>query len=401
MQDGCDDIFIIERQEEGEDKHRSPLATQKNINMGEPSGESSKKRRRKRSKKSTVTEEDNANAKTTVDSDNEDATPEKDVDDTPNKSNNEAVDDDAKPADNDAAAATEEGDDNAAEEPKKRKRKRNRKKKTSDSADGANNDSTPTDAEAAKLQSIEHTVFIEGLPFTSSEHAIRTFFAAHGCNDILQLRLPTWQDSGRLRGFGHVVFASQETRERALSDEVNGKELGGRYITVKEANAPKAGTTAGAVLGGQAREQPSGCKRLYVRNLPYEASEDQILETFSVCGKIVEGGVRVVRNHVNGMSKGFGYVEFKNEEGALAAVQKAAKPFGLLVMKRPVFVDYDEGAGPKGSFRDGEGKLWNKEHGNNAGGRGGSGRGGGGRGGGRGGRGRGGGRGFGMGGGRR
>lgn len=85
----------------------------------------------------------------------------------------------------------------------------------------------------------------------------------------------------------------------------------------------------------------------------------------------------------------------------MAAVQKAAKPFGLLVMKRPVFVDYDEGAGPKGSFRDGEGKLWNKEHGNNAGGRGGSGRGGSGRGGGRGGRGRGGGRGFGMGGGRR
>jgi len=216
-------------------------------------------------------------------------------------------------------------DDEEGEEKKKRKRKRNRKKK-----------SDTTDAENGNEPS---------------------------CNDILQLRLPVWQDSGRLRGFGHVVFASQETRTRALSNEVNGKELGGRYITVREANAPRAGTTIGAALGGRpVREQPKGCKTVFVRNLPYTATEEQILESFRVCGKILDGGVRIARNHSNGQSKGFGYVEYKNEEGALAAVQKAAKPFGLQVQGRPVFVDYDEGA-MKNSFRGGDGKLWTKEHG--------------------------------------
>lgn len=249
------------------------------------------------------------------------------------------------------------------ENPKKRKRKRKRKQKQADIP--------PNEPPAAKLQSVEHTVFIEGLPFTSTESDVRSFFATHGCKDILQLRLPTWQDSGRLRGFGHVVFASLETRLRALSGEVNGKDLGGRYITVKEAKAPREGTTAGAVLGGRARDQPKGCKVLHVRNLPYEATETEIQESFERCGKIIEGGVRVVRNHVNGQSKGFGYVEYKDEESALTAVQKAAKPFGMTVMKRPVFVDYDEGS-MKGSFRDSQGKLWNKEHRDNcsAGGRG-------------------------------
>ncbi|KAL3762149.1 hypothetical protein ACHAW5_003179 [Stephanodiscus triporus] len=148
-------------------------------------------------------------------------------------------------------------------------------------------------------------------------------------------------------------------------------------------NLPRAGMTMGAsTLGGATREQPSGCRTVFVRNLPYDTLKGDILESFRALGRVVEGGVRVARNHVSGTSKGLGYVEFKNEEGALAAVQRAAKPFGLLVMNRPVFVDYDKGT-MKGSFCDGEGKLWSKAHNNN--GRGGAserGRTGGGRGGG-------------------
>lgn len=105
---------------------------------------------------------------------------------------------------------------------------------------------------------------------------------------------------------------------------------------------------------------------VFVRNLPYAATEEDILENFRVCGKILEGGVRIARNHSTGQSKGFGYVEYKNSEGAYAAVQKAAKPFGLKVLGRPVFVDYDEGS-MKGSFRNKDGKLWTKEYGDRGG----------------------------------
>ena len=349
--------------------------------MGGEQSESKKRRRsRKRSKTSAADDDEPAGEEPKVTEEaaaasDEDGDDDNDDGSTTNENKESEVTKEEEAATNDNG---EEG-----EEKKKRKRKRNRKKKT-DTTDAEN--TTEPEADAAKLSSVEHTVFIEGLPFTSSEDQIRAFFNDLGCNDILQLRLPVWQDSGRLRGFGHVVFASQETRTRALSSEVNGKELGGRYITVKEANAPRAGTTIGAALGGRpVREQPQGCKTVFVRNLPYTATEEEILESFRVCGKILDGGVRIARNHSTGQSKGFCYVEYKNEEGALASVQKAAKPFGLQVQGRPVFVDYDEGT-MKNSFRGGDGKLWAKEHGDGGGGGGGGGRGGG-RGGMRGGRG--------------
>ena len=333
----------------------------------------SKKRRRSRKRSKTSSEDEPAAGDDPKVTD-EAAASGNESDDDGSANHNESKDSDVVSKEEAADNIDTNGEE--GEEKKKRKRKRNRKKKT-DTTDARNNANEP-ETDAAKLSSVEHTVFIEGLPFTSSEEQIRTFFTDLGCSDILQLRLPVWQDSGRLRGFGHVVFASLETRNRALSSEVNGKELGGRYITVKEANAPRAGTTIGAALGGRpVREQPKGCKTVFVRNLPYSATEEDILESFRVCGKILDGGVRIARNHSTGQSKGFGYVEYKNEEGALASVQKAAKPFGLQVQGRPVFVDYDEGA-MKNSFRGGDGKLWTKEHGDlrSGGGRGGGMRGG-------------------------
>lgn len=345
--------------------------------MGGEQSESKKRRRsRKRSKTSAADDDEAAGGENTV-TEKVDASDDEEDDNDDGSANNDNKDAEVTKEEGEEAANNGNGEE--GEEKKKRKRKRNRKKKT-DTTDAEN--ANDPEADTAKLSSVEHTVFIEGLPFTSSEDQIRAFFTDLGCNDILQLRLPVWQDSGRLRGFGHVVFASQETRTRALSSEVNGKELGGRYITVKEANAPRAGTTIGASLGGRpVREQPKGCKTVFVRNLPYNATEEDILESFRVCGKILDGGVRIARNHSTGQSKGFGYVEYKNEEGALASVQKAAKPFGLQVQGRPVFVDYDEGT-MKNSFRGGDGKLWAKEHGDlRSGGRGGGGRGRGGRGG--------------------
>ena len=134
-------------------------------------------------------------------------------------------------------------DANEAEDgTKTRKRKRKRKSKATAQPE---DDKPSSDPDAPDATS--RTVFIEGLPFTSSPSNVRYFFEQHGCSDIVEMRLPTWQDSGRLRGFGHVVFNSLETREKALS-EVNGKELGGRYVTVQVANAPRAGTSAGEFI---------------------------------------------------------------------------------------------------------------------------------------------------------
>jgi len=166
-----------------------------------------------------------------------------------------------------------------------------------------------------------------------------------------------WQDSGRLRGFGHCVFNTTESRNKALKD-LNGKHLKNRYLKIEEA---KEKSGAGASTG-QPRPQPDGCRTIFVKNMPYRGiTEKDVEEVFRSCGKIVEGGVRLTRNYQTKELKGFGYVEFKNPEGAFAAVQRGAKG-GLLLKGRACRVDYEEGK-MKGSFRNADGNLWQKEHG--------------------------------------
>jgi nucleolin len=166
-----------------------------------------------------------------------------------------------------------------------------------------------------------------------------------------------WQDSGRLRGYGHVVFNTTESRNKALK-ELNGKNLQKRYLNIQE---PKSRDGGG---GGSvpARTQPEGCRTVFVKNMPYRGiTEEDVEHVFRPCGKIVEGGVRLTRNYTTKELKGFGYIEFKNPEGAFAAVQRAAKG-GILLKGRNCYVDYEEGA-MKGSFRNADGKLWQKKHG--------------------------------------
>ncbi|MBI4952094.1 MAG: RNA-binding protein [Myxococcales bacterium] len=59
--------------------------------------------------------------------------------------------------------------------------------------------------------------------------------------------------------------------------------------------------------------------RLYVGNLSYNVTEDQLRSAFASCGDIT--ATTVVVDHVSGRSRGFGFVEFGSEEHAARAVE--------------------------------------------------------------------------------
>ena len=60
--------------------------------------------------------------------------------------------------------------------------------------------------------------------------------------------------------------------------------------------------------------------RLYVGNLSFEASEDDLREAFSKCGKVVSA--EIVRHAQSKRSKGFGFVEMGTNAQAKRAVLK-------------------------------------------------------------------------------
>jgi nucleolin len=187
----------------------------------------------------------------------------------------------------------------------------------------------------------DRTVYIEGLPFDRSEEDVEKFFSP--CGVIVSLRLPKWQDSGRLRGYGHVEFGDKAGAKKAK--DMDGTYMGKRFIAVTDCETPRMMRTN----TGPAKERPIGCKTVFVKNLSYDCGEKDVREAMMVCGPI--DNVRLSVWGHTGKLKGFGYVDFKREESTEIAVKKNGS---LKILGRAVQCDY-EGGKAKASFKSGPG----------------------------------------------
>ena len=66
--------------------------------------------------------------------------------------------------------------------------------------------------------------------------------------------------------------------------------------------------------------------KLYVGNLPYTISDDQLSEMFAKFG--TPDSAKVVVDRDSGRSKGFGFVEFSNDDQARQAMSLNGTEFG-------------------------------------------------------------------------
>ena len=87
-------------------------------------------------------------------------------------------------------------------------------------------------------------IYVGNLSFEATEDEIRGLFEEHG--EVIKVNLITDRDTGRPRGFGFVEMADANQGRTAI-EQVNGRELGGRTLTVNEAK-PRAARSGG---GGQ------------------------------------------------------------------------------------------------------------------------------------------------------
>ena len=66
--------------------------------------------------------------------------------------------------------------------------------------------------------------------------------------------------------------------------------------------------------------------KLYVGNLPYNISDDQLSDMFAKVG--TPDSARVITDRDSGQSKGFGFVEFNNPDLAKEALSLNGTEFG-------------------------------------------------------------------------
>jgi RNA recognition motif-containing protein len=90
-------------------------------------------------------------------------------------------------------------------------------------------------------------------------------------------------------------------------------------------------------------------RRLYVGNLPYSATEDQLTELFSRSGKV--DSVRVMRDMATGRARRFAFVEMGSDEDA----QKAISEFHEHQMDGRALVVNEARPKPEGGFGGGGG----------------------------------------------
>jgi RNA recognition motif-containing protein len=89
-------------------------------------------------------------------------------------------------------------------------------------------------------------------------------------------------------------------------------------------------------------------KKLYVGNLSYQMTEENLREIFSPLGEVVSA--KIITDAGTGRSKGFGFVEMASDEDADKAISDLN---GTTVMERPINVSEARPQTDRGGARGG------------------------------------------------
>ena len=81
-------------------------------------------------------------------------------------------------------------------------------------------------------------LYVGNLSYDTNENDLRDLFAAYGA--VESVAVITDRDSGRSKGFGFVEFSDNAQAQAAITG-LNGKDVGGRSLTVSPARPKTQG----------------------------------------------------------------------------------------------------------------------------------------------------------------
>ncbi|KAK1411798.1 hypothetical protein QVD17_32569 [Tagetes erecta] len=148
-------------------------------------------------------------------------------------------------------------------------------------------------------------VFVKNLTESFDNVSLQDLFKPFG--NILSCKVVTFED-GKSKGYGFVQFESEQCANAAI-EKLNGTDVGGKQIYV------------GKFMKKSDRALPNldvKYTNLYVKNLDSDMAEETLEKSFAKFGKIIS---LVIARDENGVSKGFGFVNFESPDDARKAVE--------------------------------------------------------------------------------
>merc|ERR1712151_1271234 len=98
-------------------------------------------------------------------------------------------------------------------------------------------------------------VFVGGLPFSTTEEALKEKFAE--CGEIANFRMPL-NDEGQPRGIAFIEFKDKDACDKAL--KLNESDMDGRWLSVKMSGDSKGkGKEGKSKAPSEAKAKSSGC----------------------------------------------------------------------------------------------------------------------------------------------
>jgi len=180
------------------------------------------------------------------------------------------------------------------------------------------------------------------LKFSTSEDALGAFFTDIA-GPVMAVKIPTKTGSGgetQSMGYGFVEFETKDAAKKAIR-EGGGKTLDGHVVEVKlsvKSIAVKASKGKGAKGNKQTK--------LMVRNLPFEASREELQQLFGNFGTLKKV---TIPKKFDGTSRGFGFVDFLTSQEAATAKESLAQTH---LYGRHLIIEYSEDKEDLETLRD-------------------------------------------------
>ncbi|KAJ7001503.1 RNA-binding protein 39-like isoform X2 [Populus alba x Populus x berolinensis] len=161
----------------------------------------------------------------------------------------------------------------------------------------------------------QRTVFAYQISLKADERDVYEFFSRAG--KVRDVRLIMDRNSRRSKGVGYIEFYDSMSVPMAIA--LSGQLLLGQPVMVKPSEAEKnlVQSTTAVTSGGLTGPYSGGARRLYVGNLHFNITEDQLRQVFEPFG-----AVELVQlpHDESGHCKGFGFVQFARLEDARNAL---------------------------------------------------------------------------------
>ncbi|EEF30417.1 Protein gar2, putative [Ricinus communis] len=212
-----------------------------------------------------------------------------------------------------------DGDNGLVKKTKNKKKKNKNRKKKAKNAEVKVGDEAKEVAEETNIISESQIsedsatkVYVGGIPYYSTEEDIRSYF--EGCGTITEVDCMTFPDSGKFRGIAIIGFKTEAAAKRALA--LDGSDMGGFFLKIQPYKTTR--TFQAKKVSDFAPKIVEGYNRIYVGNLSWDITEEDLRKFFSGC-KI--SSVRWGTDKETGEFRGYGHVEFSDNLSLLMALK--------------------------------------------------------------------------------